>query len=207
MSQIKQRSLLPLFYSPLLVFEVPNSPALNQSLLRDIAPIKQSTPNVGRSNRGGWHSADDLFDRPEQSFRQLCLHIKEAIGSATTTVAPHFDFSSYGVQAQGWVNVLVKDAINVPHDHAGWAWSGVYYVAVPESDEPRAGHVEFLDSRTNVGAMTVEGAPCFASKFTFNPEAGLLIIFPSYLKHWVYPNESEHERVSIAFNARFVREQ
>ena len=30
-----------------------------------------------------------------------------------------------------------------------------------------------------------------------------MIIFPSYLRHWVYPNEEESERVSIAFNIRY----
>ena len=30
-------------------------------------------------------------------------------------------------------------------------------------------------------------------------------MFPSYLRHWVYPNESEEERVTIAFNARFAK--
>jgi hypothetical protein len=33
----------------------------------------------------------------------------------------------------------------------------------------------------------------------------MLLMFPSYLRHWVYPNESDQDRVTIAFNVRFAR--
>jgi len=32
-----------------------------------------------------------------------------------------------------------------------------------------------------------------------------MILFPSYLVHWVYPNEADTERWSIAFNATFKK--
>lgn len=204
MCQIKKRHLFPLFYSPLLVFEVPNSQALNKSLLRDIAPMRNSTNSLGRSNRGGWHSEDDLFSRPEQSFRQLCMHIFEAVNAANHTVSPNVDFSTYDVQAQGWVSILGKAAFNVPHEHPNWSWSGVYYVKVPNSQTERSGNIEFLDTRTNIYPTAVPGAPCFDSKFSIKPEEGWVLVFPSYLKHWVYPNDSDEERVAIAFNMRFI---
>jgi hypothetical protein len=52
--------------------------------------------------------------------------------------------------------------------------------------------------------VTVEGANCFASKVAILPEPGMLILFPSFLRHWVYPNEQDADRTTIAFNARFV---
>ena len=33
------------------------------------------------------------------------------------------------------------------------------------------------------------------------------MIFPSYLVHWVYPNEAGGERVTIAFNATLRKGQ
>ena len=35
----------------------------------------------------------------------------------------------------------------------------------------------------------------------FVPEVGKMLIFPSYLKHFVYPFYSEGERRSMSFNA------
>ena len=30
----------------------------------------------------------------------------------------------------------------------------------------------------------------------------MLVMFPSFLKHWVYPHESPEDRISIAVNMR-----
>ena len=97
-----------------------------------------------------------------------------------------------------------KGGFNTPHDHPGWAWSGCYYVRVPDGRSERSGSIELLDSRTNLQVPTIKDALCFMSKFTIKPADGMLLLFPSWLRHWVYPNEDEIERVTIAFNARFV---
>jgi uncharacterized protein (TIGR02466 family) len=39
-----------------------------------------------------------------------------------------------------------------------------------------------------------------ASIWSILPEAGKLIIFPAWLEHYVEPNTSTEERISIAFN-------
>jgi len=46
-------------------------------------------------------------------------------------------------------------------------------------------------------------APPFRMKKKLRPAPGEMILFPSYLVHWVYPNETDEERWSIAFNATF----
>lgn len=84
-------------------------------------------------------------------------------------------------------------------------WSGCYYVSVPKGDKELSGNIEFFDTCTNVRTLTVDGAACFASKFVMKPRAGMLLMFPSYLRHWVYPNDSDEDRVTIAFNVRFAR--
>ena len=37
------------------------------------------------------------------------------------------------------------------------------------------------------------------------PEVGNLVIFPSYLLHSVYPNESDEDRITVAYNLRLTR--
>jgi hypothetical protein len=34
-----------------------------------------------------------------------------------------------------------------------------------------------------------------------------VLIFPASMVHWVHPNESDQDRVTIAFNGRFRRRQ
>jgi uncharacterized protein (TIGR02466 family) len=205
MSNLKFQGIQPLFYSPLSIFQVENSADLNSQLLAETTARRENSPGLQRSNIRGWHSEDDFFDRLEPGCRTLRGHILAAIRTCTQNVSEGFDFSQFGVQAEGWINILEPGGLNAPHDHPGWVWSGSYYVKVPESDLPRSGNIEFFDPRTNVRTLTVDGAACFASKHGIEPQAGMLIIFPAYLRHWVYPNESDEERVTVAFNARFAK--
>lgn len=208
MSALQLQRFEPLFYSPLLVFQLPDAAALNQRLLAEAAAMRAASPGLERSNQNGWHSNDDFFERTEPGCVELRSHMVEAVRQATLRVAPKFDFSAMGMQAEGWINVNEQGGYNTPHDHPGWVWSGCYYVRVPAispgDGSERSGAIEFLDMRTNVRVLTVEDATCFMSKFTLQPSDGMLVLFPSYLRHWVYPNEQSAERVSIAFNARFV---
>jgi uncharacterized protein (TIGR02466 family) len=205
MPQIRIKSFQPLFYSPLVIFEIDDAVDLNRQLLQEAYERRIASPGVERSNFNGWHSEDDFFERTEPGARALHVQIASAVQACTRQVAPDFDFQQFGIQAQGWINILDRGGLNTPHDHPGWVWSGCYYVRVPTSEKELGGCIEFMDSRTNIRTLTVDSAACFASKFVVQPQAGMLVMFPSYLRHWVYPNESDEERVTIAFNTRFLK--
>lgn len=203
-SGVRLQTLEALFPAPLAVFEVAEAPLLNPRLAAESLARRDASPGLQRSNLGGWHSDDDFFAREEPGARALRQHILDALFALTRRVSPAFDFQRQALQAEGWINVLEPGGLNTPHDHPGWVWSGCYYVQVPEGDHDGAGAIEFLDPRTNIRTLTVEGAACFMSKHRVRPRAGQLLIFPSWLRHWVYPNDSDELRITIAFNARFV---
>jgi uncharacterized protein (TIGR02466 family) len=207
MDTLKLLGMQPLFFSPLLAFEVPDHATLNRDLMTVVDARRVASPGLKRSNLQGWHSEDDLFKRDEPACRSLCLHLLDAVEQATRTVSPDFDFGRHTVQAEGWMNVLGLGGLNTPHDHPNWVWSGCYYLQVPEPASELGGSIEFFDVRTNVRTLSIDGAACFASKFTARPLAGTVLMFPSYLRHWVYPNDSDLPRVSIAFNARYARQK
>jgi uncharacterized protein (TIGR02466 family) len=193
-----------LFASPLFTFTIAGASALNVALLGEIDAMRTGDPGVRRSNRNGWHSKDDLFLRQEKALVHVRGHIVDCIRQATQKVAPRFDFARQLLQLEGWINVSGRGAYNAPHDHPAFAWSGVYYVAMPHQAEGDSGAIEFLDPRTNARVPTIEGAACFMDSRKLKPTPGMLLLFPSYLKHWVYPNEDDEARVTIAFNARYV---
>lgn len=194
-----------LFASPLVTLQVNDATRLNAVLRREIHQMRAASNGVLRSNQKGWHSDPDLFGRTEPGCRRLQAAMLDAVRQATLQIAADFDFSGFALQAEGWVNLSGRNAFSAPHDHPGWAWSGCYYVTVPPLVAGRSGAIEFFDPRTNVRAMSIDGADCFASKVTLLPREGMLLLFPSYLRHWVYPNDSDDERISIAFNVRFLK--
>lgn len=201
---LQLRHVEPLFFSPLLSFELSEAGPLNAGLLSEALARREASPGLQRSNLEGWHSEDDFFERQEPACLALRAHILEAVRKATLQLSPDFDFQQMGIQAEGWINILPPGGMNAPHAHPDWVWSGCYYVHTPEAPG-RSGSLEFLDARTHVRALSIEGAACSAGNYRVQPRAGELLLFPSHLKHWVAPNRSEESRVSIAFNARFAR--
>jgi uncharacterized protein (TIGR02466 family) len=210
MSNVKLTRVDALFYSPLLMFQISDCEALNRQLLAETDAMRAGSPGVTKSNRKGWHSEVDFFLRTEPGCTALRNSIVEAVREATKRLSPNFDFKSNDLQMEGWINVNPLGAFNAPHTHPEFALSGTYYVSIPPDPiiiepEARSGAFEFLDPRANAASLLIEGAACFNQGVIVKPKAGMLMIFPSYLRHWVYPNEEESERVSIAFNIRYIK--
>ena len=93
-------------------------------------------------------------------------------------------------------------AYHAPHSHPDSAWSGVYYVdpGTASPDHLLSGVLEFLDPRSGVEAVTAPGDP-YGEPFRVRPQAGLLVVFPSWLYHWVHPYAGQTPRIAISFNA------
>ena len=112
------------------------------------------------------------------------------------------------VACEGWVNINPTHALNSPHDHPGSFWSGTYYAQVPapeREEDKMSGAIEFLDPRGSLGTSARIETPFTRTKFTLRPAAGTLLLWPGYVRHWVYPNMSREERFTVSFNAWFNR--
>ncbi|MGN6516907.1 MAG: TIGR02466 family protein [Rhizomicrobium sp.] len=99
-----------------------------------------------------------------------------------------------------WVNVMDKGSIHSAHIHPHSAISGTYYVDVPRG----AADIRFEDPRL---AMMMS-APAKKERArrenqTFvriSPKAGTLLLWESFLRHEVLPNNARGKRISISFN-------
>jgi uncharacterized protein (TIGR02466 family) len=195
-----------LFPVPFVTIRLQDAETLNPRLLAEIEQRRKVEPGIDRSNRYGWHSALDLFDRREPAHAQLAREIDAMVSSVTAKLVPDAP-AGIGTSHEGWVNVSPTNAMNSPHDHPGSFWSGTYYVHIPEADESdrQSGAIEFLDPRGSIGSNAGLETPFTRGKFTARPAAGTCFIWPSFVRHWVHPNRSAEDRVSIAFNSRYIR--
>jgi hypothetical protein len=82
----------------------------------------------------------------------------------------------------------------------------VYYVdsGTGNPDSPLGGALEFFDPRGGAEAVTAPGDP-YGEPVRVRPEAGLLVVFPSWLCHWVHPYPGHTPRVAVSFNATVER--
>lgn len=200
---IEQTKYEKLFSTPLLRYSVPDHEGLNAALLEEGRRLRQSDEGVSKSNRGGWHSKGNLFDHSADCIVRLRALATEAAHEATRKINAKVDPETLRLKLFGWMNANPPGGFNAPHTHPGAHWSGVYYVSQPEIEDGTSGMIEFLDPRSDLPNWRILQAPAFRLKRKFRPAAGEIVMFPSYLLHWVYPNETDEERVSIAFNATF----
>lgn len=110
-------------------------------------------------------------------------------------------------QLQGWGNINRFGDYHNLHNHPHAWLSGTYYVRVPKApaDLPgRAdrdpGAISFFDPRpqANMNAIRKDGQ--IDPEFRIQPVAGEILLWPAFLHHFVHPNLSHDERVSISFN-------
>lgn len=194
-----------LFATPLLRYRVADHAALDAALMAEGARLRAIDEGVAKSNKGGWHSEGNLLDSEAECLVTLRKAVVEAVFAATRKVSSQVDPEDLRLKLFGWMNINPPGGFNAPHTHPGAHWSGVYYVAQPAVETGTSGMIEFLDPRSDLPNWRLLRAKAFRPKRKIRPQPGDIVIFPSYLVHWVYPNETEEERVTIAFNATFKR--
>ena len=100
---------------------------------------------------------------------------------------------------QSWINFNRKGDNHPTHHHSNSLISGVFYVA--GDDCP----IHFQNSSTNIFGSawdleTVESNIYNAKGWRVANENFRLILFPSYLKHFVEPNKHDTPRISLSMN-------
>ena len=188
------------FPTPLGRLWVPDAEAMNQSLRSLILAQEAKYQSLGRSNIGGWHSQTDLLDLPDPAVAALSTWIDWAVNKMIEATAGRGGFKGK-LRTSAWASICRAGAYHAPHSHPDSAWSGVYYVDAGSlnKDRPLSGMLEFLDPRAGVEAVTAPGDP-YGEPLRVRPEAGLLVLFPSWLYHWVHPYTGQEPRISVSFN-------
>jgi len=147
----------------------------------------EKNKSVKKSNRGGWQS--DLY-KPEGEFKPLVKEIKEFCSHLPLDIKEIFI-------PQLWVNVNKRGDWNTIHQHGAYHLAGTYYVKVPKD----SGRICFRDPRPSaIGNVFVNSRFDKGEFKNVNIMEGLLMIWPSYLDHFVEPSQTDEERISISFD-------
>ncbi len=96
---------------------------------------------------------------------------------------------------KAWVAVFETNDYGHIHSHGDADISGVYYFQTNTTD----GELTFYHP-----AAQVELSRCFnLSLWEHIPMVGKLVMFPGYLKHGIFRNQTTDTRISISFNVFF----
>ena len=187
---IKQEMLWPTPYWYTHIWEFIRSETrvtFNEDMIGSIQGMIDKDEGVTKSNRGGWQS--ELLP-PNGELEPLSAEISEFCKSINLGI-------NEIVIPQMWINVNKKNDWNTIHSHGQYTLSGTYYVKVPSD----SGKIVFRDPRPV--ALTNSFMVNRFDKGEFRkvkPIEGLLILFPSYLEHFVEPSNADEDRISISFD-------
>jgi uncharacterized protein (TIGR02466 family) len=186
-------------------FQVSNTEEINRGLLKTILEREANSPSVDYANMGGWHSSGDLLEwgTPEighlrQWISESLSRMVQATGQLPEVVGRQAPPKG-GFRISAWANVSRKGNYHRMHNHPGHAWSGCYYVTASNSNTI-GGVLELYDPRFHTEMIDTPGSP-YGQRVHVRPAQGLMVLFPSWLYHFVHPSDSDDLRVSIAFNA------
>jgi uncharacterized protein (TIGR02466 family) len=160
----------------------------------EVLRMRAASPKpAGRTNRGGWNSEDmAVLERP------MFAPLRDTVRAGCASALREMGVGGIPFELQSWVNLHDRGGFNFLHVHEGCLLSGSFYLKVP----PGSGPFVFRDPRPGVVHGYVKGAvPNGYSDIRLAPEAGLLVLFPCRMEHYVEPHDSDEPRVVIAFNA------
>jgi uncharacterized protein (TIGR02466 family) len=168
---------------------------LNAQLKTEIETIISPRPRVPVGSN--WQTPQDLHRRP--AFAEFVQCVEAAALGATRDLG----VDQYPMRITGcWANINPPGAYHPTHNHPNNFLSGAYYVAMPEPgcsiqfQDPRP--IAFMPRRkdgTNSGIGVADA----------RSREGRMVLFPSWLRHHVPINDSQSDRISIAFNLMFER--
>lgn len=186
-----------LFPTRLWSFELDVTDTFNAELAELILARSREMPSTTRGERtGGWQSDTSFFgwSPAAEALRHLSFCAVRSLHSSLAEIE--------GMHLRGWANLLGGGDCFSPHTHGGSSWSGVYWVDGGDSSPENGGLFAIRDPRA--GASMVESplsAFDNACAAELQPMAGKMIVFPSWLVHWVSPYRGTRPRISVSFNA------
>jgi len=187
--------------TPLFVYNV--DPKTHEDLRLDIFKAVQdmrAADPVGqvKSNRGGWRSRSDLHKM--SNAPPVIADVKKQINAAVQGFwkkglekTPHAKGKNQQPKLKldaMWINLLGLGDSNIVHKHSGTLISGVYYVNVPKMPDAAgsaAGAIKFRDPRPMTSVYDDMEWLGMGAEVQVNPKGGLMLLWPSWLEHYVEP--------------------
>ena len=185
------------FSTPIWAEKIEGYEKVNKEMLAYIINLKEKDPDgVVKSNFNGWHSKD--FNMKDLIPVNFIKAIKNNLNTLINDMDWDLNIQSVKISSM-WAIINEKGAWNQKHQHSNSDISAAYYVTAHEG----CGDIVFYDPRpARVYKRPIAKHPnkLNGTVNSIKPEAGMLVLFPSYLDHSVNPNVSDKKRIVISFN-------
>jgi uncharacterized protein (TIGR02466 family) len=172
----------------------------NRDAMKTIAFQQRETASqqgLDFSNKGCWRQE---FRYPDMEW--LMTDIRGSVNELISIYAqedPIYSkkIESYGIpQIEYWTNINEPGSMNVMHDHRLHHYVAVYYIQGTDTGDI------VWHNPINVTQSCHPHGP-FVSRYSYTPKDGDLIVWPAWMPHETEINQSDRQRINVAFNIRF----
>lgn len=189
--QNNNSGIIPLFSVPVLVIKYPESLEKELKFIKSLRHTSKSPLATSMS--------EDSFILNNKELKNISNFITTSVNFFANDV---LETEEKLRVTQSWTNISRFGQSHHTHSHPNSILSGVFFLEFAEKSSPicfRKPYKTFYDLKfRNFNAYNTALDP--SSYYSINPSVGDLLIFPSWLDHWVDPSESETDRVSLSFN-------
>lgn len=190
---------------------------INPELIRCFAAYRAAHPGRG----GPVYASPDNFseDTDNEAIKALQKFIMDNVFEIASSVnGPYWGKNqSINIQLTGmWFQISNQYGFHETHVHGNCSWSGVYYVQSGEgsrgpSDLGANGllngitrfygpHLEYqAGGHGDLGNLYLQH-----HAWDSYPEDGKLVVFPSHIKHMVFPYNGSTDRIIVSFHAQVI---
>ena len=161
---------------------------------KDIESINKDIKNLTNRNINV-PTQSDPFQHKNPVYKPLCEKVIELCKKYLTD-------SSYLYEeleiTNMWSNIIRSGQYHPPHTHSNNILSGVYY---PQSDNTTK--IYFSDPRLQARVLTPKikhNTDNNSGLMQYHSQTNYMVIFPSWLQHYVESSVSEQPRHSVAWN-------
>lgn len=213
-------NVFPAFAVPMAETHHPEPAALNAALMQLIlmleaqgAGYRNPDPVVHQPD-GLFESEFDFFSREEPCVQALRGWVWGALGEFLRSINPDLAEGIRGLRiaSQTWFHVTREGGYFGYHNHPMASWSGVYCVSDGEPTPGYSNNGCLVFPHPQMAASTFLDPsngrlnwPFTHGNFVLTLKPGQLVLFPSWLGHYVTPFRGAAQRTTVAFNAWFSR--
>jgi uncharacterized protein (TIGR02466 family) len=191
-----------IYYEPLMKSGVEK---FNRELLRECYQIRDYDEEGRKWSEtnypGGYTSYGSMAQL--HAFSSTFAQLEQKINRHIKAFATHLEMDLRKRRfrmTDCWVNIMPKQVVHSLHLHPLSFLSGTYYVSTP----PECSRIKFEDPRLSKFMAAPPKLPNASDRnrqfVSYEPKAGHVILFESWLRHEVSANQTETDRISISFN-------
>lgn len=172
-----------------------------QGMIEDAGSEYINSKDLIANKARNWMTSDKLWLTKRYSDSKLTKLITDYLNIYSRDILGVTD-NDLSI-TQSWVNFNPKNTGHHMHNHYNSVLSGTFYLSVPDGV---TGDMVIEDNRPR-GTIQHRGQLNFfnTAQIFVTPKQYDLVIFPSYMYHWVTPNDGNEIRKSLAFNSFFSK--